>query len=154
MKALLLAAVAAATLAPSTQAHAEFSAPRRPEFRIAPSRAKAKPMPARAALAPKKEEAEVHQPTLSVDDVMTKIQTVYMAGLQRCYRISLATEPNLSGKVTLQFTVDAKGRVLSDMEGITPTFDACLNQMIGAWRFPHTSEPAEATFKMSLVLAK
>lgn len=153
MKALLLAAVAAATLAP-TAAHAEFSAPRRAEFRIAPSRAKAKPVPARAALAPKKEEAEVHQPTLSVDDVMTKIQTVYMAGLQRCYRISLVTDPNLSGKVSLQFTVDAKGRVLSDMEGITPTFDACLNKMIGAWRFPHANEPEEATFKLSLVLAK
>jgi hypothetical protein len=85
---------------------------------------------------------------------MAKITTVYIAGLQRCYRKSLVTEPALSGKVTLVFTVDAKGRVLSDLEGLTPSFDRCLTSMINSWRFPHESEPAEATFKLSIVLAK
>ena len=153
MKALLVAALLASVAAP-TVAHAEFAAPRRPiDWKLGAGKAKADKTPAKAAFAAK-EEADIQQPTLSVDNVMTKINTVYMTGLQRCYQKSLKVEPTVSGKVTLTFTVDVKGRVLSDLEGLTPVFDNCLTNMISTWRFPHVSEPAEATFKLSLMLMK
>lgn len=151
MKALLVAALLASVTAP-TVAHAEFAAPRRPvDWKLGAAKAKAHKAPAKAAFAAK-EEADIQQPTLSVDNVMAKINTVYMTGLQRCYRKSLKAEPTVSGKVTLTFTVDVKGHVLSDLEGLTPVFDSCLTHMISTWRFPHVSEPAEATFKLSLML--
>jgi hypothetical protein len=153
MKALL-AAVALATVAAPTIAHAEFAAPRRPiDWKLAAGKAKATKAPAKAAFAAK-DEAEIQQPTLSVANVMSKISTVYMTGLQRCYAKSLKTEPTISGKVTLTFTVDVKGRVLSDLDGLTPIFDHCLTNMISTWWFPHVSEPAEATFQVSLMLMK
>jgi hypothetical protein len=153
MKALLAAVVLAAVAAPSL-AHAEFAAPRRPvEWKLGAAKAKSGKAPAKAAFAAK-EETDVEQPRLSVDHVMSKINTVYMTGLQRCYQKSLKVEPAASGKVTLTFTVDVKGRVLSDLDGLTPVFDNCLTNMISTWRFPHVSEPAEATFKLSLMLMK
>jgi outer membrane biosynthesis protein TonB len=153
MKALLVAALLASVTAP-TVAHAEFSAPRRPiDWKLATGKAKATKAPAKAAFATK-EEAEIEQPTLSVDNVMSKINTVYMTGLQRCDQKSLKAEPTVSGKVTLTFTVDTKGRVLSDLDGLTPVFDHCLTTMISTWRFPHVREPSEATFKLSLMLMK
>jgi hypothetical protein len=149
MKALL-AAIAVVAALPIT-AHAEFQAPhRKVDWKLGTSHKVAK-APAHATLAAK-EEADAEGPTLSVDEVMTKINHVYMTGLQRCYNRSLKSDPTISGKVTLLFTVDVKGRVLSDLDGIAPSFDKCLTGMISGWRFPHVSEPAEATFKISLVL--
>jgi hypothetical protein len=152
MKTLL---VAASLLAP-TVAHAEYAAPRRPiEFKLGVAKAKPSKAPAKAELASKEEIAiAAEQPMLTVDHVMSKINTVYMTGLRRCYTKSLKTEPETSGKVTLTFTVDVKGHVLSDLDGLTPVFDNCLTNMISTWRFPHASEPAEATFKISLMLMK
>ena len=61
----------------------------------------------------------------------------------------------MQGKVSLVFTVDAKGHVLADQSRVNPTFDKCLGRVVTAWRFPHApTEPLEATFKISLVLAK
>jgi hypothetical protein len=152
MKALLAVAVLAVA-APSV-ARAEFSAPRRSvDWKLGAAKAKSAKAPAKAAFVAK-EEADVEQPRLDVDSVMTKINTVYMTGLQRCYQKSLKVEPAMSGKVTLTFTVDVKGRVLSDLDGLTPVFDHCLTNMISTWRFPHVNEPAEATFKLSLMLMK
>jgi hypothetical protein len=153
MKALL-AVLTLATVAAPTVARAEFAAPRRPiDWKLGATKAKTVTAPTKVAFATK-EEADIEQPTLSVDHVMAKINTVYMTGVQRCYQKSLKSEPAASGKVTLTFTVDVKGRVLSDLDGLTPLFDHCLTNMISTWRFPHVSEPAEATFKLSLMLMK
>jgi hypothetical protein len=160
MKRSILVAIAAVAALP-TLAHAEYRAdPRASEIR--PSR-KSTSAPSRALLAKQERSAserlalstrpEVEQ-ILSVDAVMNKIHTVYMAGLQRCYRKQLATDPTVAGKITLMFSVDAKGGVLADIGGMTATLDSCLSRAVGSWRFPHSDEPAEATFKVSLVLSK
>src|SRR5690349_5025916 len=119
MKALLVAALVVAP----TVAHAEYAAPRRPiDWRLGAAKTKVDKTPVKATFVAKGE-ADVELPVLSVDHVMSKINTVYMTGLQRCYTKSLKVDPNVSGKVTLTFTVDVKGRVLSDLEGVNSIFD-------------------------------
>src|SRR5690349_9729954 len=84
--------------------------------------------------------ALVETPRLTVDEVLTRINTVYMNGLQRCFRKGLAQDPSIGGKVTLAFHVDGEGRVQSQL-AMTSTFDDCLSKMMTGWRFsPPASE--------------
>jgi hypothetical protein len=155
-------ALALAVAALPTIAHAEYRADTRASSEIRPSR-KVTSAPARSLFAKQEKgvtnrlavstRPEVEQ-VLSADVVIKKINTVYMAGLQRCYRKQLAIDPSVAGKVTLMFSVDAKGNVVSDLNGFNNKLDSCLSHMVGMWRFPHANEPAEATFKVSLLLAK
>jgi len=128
-----------------TIAHAEFATPRdigdvRP---VATKRTKIERVPARVSM--------VAAPRLTVDEVLTRINTVYMNGLQRCYRKSLLQDPSMSGKVMLAFRVDAEGRVQSQL-GMTSKFDECLTKMMGGWKFSAPSSEASSSFRISLVL--
>jgi hypothetical protein len=127
-------------------AHAEFAPPRdtgdvRPA--VATKGTKIERVPSRVAL--------VTTPRLSVDEVLDKVNKVYMTGLQRCYRKGLAADPLLSGKVVLAFQVDEAGRVLSDITG-ERKFDACLSRMVGTWRFSPPANPNQASFRISIIL--
>jgi hypothetical protein len=138
--------VAALLFAP-TLAHAEFATPRDTgDVRPAPTtikRTKIERGPSRVAL--------VTTPRLTVDEVLTRINTVYMNGLQRCFRKSLAQDPSLGGKVTLAFRVDADGRAQSQLE-MTSMFDDCLTKMMTHWRFSPPASESESSFRISLVL--
>jgi hypothetical protein len=162
MKRSILVVLVALLPAVPTLAHAEFRADTRASSEIRPSR-KTTNAPSRASFAKQERPAGERlsistnseiPAVLSVDAVLTKINTVYMAGLQRCYRKQLASDPTVAGKITLMFSVDAKGGVLADVRGISDKLDSCLSRAVGHWRFPHADEPAEATFKVSLVLSK
>ncbi|HUS28694.1 MAG TPA: AgmX/PglI C-terminal domain-containing protein [Kofleriaceae bacterium] len=127
-------------------AHAEFATPRdtgdvRPAATI--KRTKVERSPSRVAL--------VTTPRLTVDEVLTKINTIYMSGLQRCYRKSLAADPSLSGKVVLAFQVDADGHALSDITG-GRKFDECLSHIVAHWRFSPPANQNDASFRISLAL--
>ena len=91
---------------------------------------------------------------IGMDDVLTKVTGIYMTGLQRCYRKSLAFDPSVSGKIDLQFKVAADGRVSSHLQG--DGIERCLNTLISTWHFGVALDdggmPAEATFKLALVL--
>jgi hypothetical protein len=137
--------VVAALLLPAI-AHAEFATPRdtaevRPVSAV--KRTKIERVPSRVAL--------VNTPRLTVDEVLTRINTVYMTGLQRCYRKSLLQDPALTGKVMLSFRVDAEGRVQSQL-GMTSQFDECLTRIMGSWKFSAPSSEADSSFRISLVL--
>jgi hypothetical protein len=126
-------------------AHAEFAAPRdagdvRPAMT---KRTKIERVPSRVAL--------VTTPRLTVDEVLNKVNTVYMTSLQRCYRKGLVADPTLSGKVVLAFQVDADGHVLSDITGARK-FDDCLSRMVANWRFSPPASAKDASFRISLVL--
>ena len=137
--------VAALLLAPAV-AHAEFAARETGDVRPPPTtikRTKIERTPSRVAL--------VTTPRLTVDEVLTRINTVYMHGLQRCFRKSLAQDPSIAGKVMLAFRVDANGRVQSQL-AMTSTFDDCLSKMMTGWRFSPPASESESSFRISLVL--
>jgi hypothetical protein len=91
---------------------------------------------------------------LDIDDVLAKVNGVYMAGLQRCYRKTLAIDPSVSGKLDLAFKVAPDGTVTSALQG--DGIERCLTNLIASWRFGVALDdggmPTEASFKISLML--
>jgi hypothetical protein len=95
--------------------------------------------------------------TLTPEDVLGKIQGVYMVGLQRCYRLAIGQDAGLQGKVALELTVDSHGRVTDPAAtGIADKLDQCITGQMAAWHFTaprdKAGEPTDASFKISLVL--
>ncbi len=96
--------------------------------------------------------------SLTVDAMLTKINTTYMQGMQRCYVKGLAQDNSLQGKVTIVFTVNPWGRVSGTVSGIAPKVDTCITGQLSTWRFPAPrtakDQPTQATFKINLLLAR
>ncbi len=94
--------------------------------------------------------------TLTPAMVLERINTVYMAGLQRCYRLGLANDSQLAGRVKISFTVDARGKVVDgDASGVSSQVDGCIGTAMTGWRFPipkQDGKPTEAAFTVSLAL--
>jgi hypothetical protein len=132
IKPLLIAALLCSAL--PTTAHAEFMAKPKSDVR-APS-------------------ATVAAEPLTVDGMLAKIQSSYISRMRRCYNKGLASDPTLSGKVTLMFTVSAYGRVRGAATGIAPKVDACLTSALSSWRFPTTTARKDATFRLKLSLTQ
>jgi hypothetical protein len=95
--------------------------------------------------------------TLTVDMVLSKINTVYMQGLQRCYRKGLLGEATLAGKIKMGFSVTERGG-LDDIEasGVSSEVDACISTQMQSWRFPipkdKDGDPTDQAFKLVLAL--
>ncbi|HEY4183390.1 MAG TPA: AgmX/PglI C-terminal domain-containing protein [Kofleriaceae bacterium] len=95
--------------------------------------------------------------TLTLDIVLAKIQTAYMAGIRRCYKTQLERDPKLEGKVTLSLDVNKTGRVASGTAtGINDELDTCIGGLMTSWRFPvprgPKGHPVEASFVIALKL--
>lgn len=95
--------------------------------------------------------------TLRPDDVLRKIQSVYMNGLKRCHKDLLKRDPSAGGRVTLRFMVGGTGRVVKvKAEGFDDGVDRCIEGQANNWRFgvpkDEDGEVTDATFKISLVL--
>ena len=96
--------------------------------------------------------------TLTPAVVLDRINTVYMAGLQRCYRVhGLNFDSKLSGRVAISFTVDERGQIIDpDASGVSSGVDGCIQKQMGGWRFPipkdKDGDPTEASFAVSLAL--
>jgi hypothetical protein len=95
--------------------------------------------------------------TLTPAAVLERIQSTYLAGLQRCYRLGLAQDATLSGRVSISFTVDARGQVEdADANGLSSQVDSCISDQMTRWRFPvprsKTGSPTDAAFSVSLAL--
>ncbi len=95
--------------------------------------------------------------TLSPVVVLERISSLYMAGLQRCYRLGLAIDSTLAGKVAISFTVDERGKVIeADASGVSPQVDGCISRQMGTWRFPAPKDAegsgTDASFTVSLAL--
>jgi len=146
---------AAALVFVPTLAHADRLAPKRSNVEQAAMQkaAKLEHVPARAALAPK---VEAPPPVRGLEstDVIAKVNTAYLPGLQRCYRKSLAVDPTVSGRLDLSFKVAVDGRVTSALQG--DGIERCLTTLMQSWHFGVALDdgglPTEAQFKISLVL--
>jgi hypothetical protein len=95
--------------------------------------------------------------TLNADAVLAKIMSAYMAGLKRCHKEALKTDPNARGKVVLKFTVNESGRVVSpSAKGFDSTLDACIRGRMESWRFAEPKDkdgdPTDATFQIALAM--
>ena len=103
-----------------------------PRFVTATPRAEARPP--RIQLLPVATDTKT---TLTPAAVLEKIQNVYMASLQRCYRLGLGEDATLSGKVAIDFTVESHGRV-TDPEaiGLSTKVDSCIAGVMASWHFP------------------
>lgn len=150
--------IIAAILLVSSIAHAEYAAPKR-EVRAQTVHKTAKVekaiQRASVAAAPGSEDPAVAAARgLEIDDVLAKVNGIYMTGLQRCYRKSLAVDPYVTGKIDLLFKVGADGRVTSKLHG--DGIERCLSRLMSTWRFgvalDDSGTPTDASFKIALVL--
>jgi hypothetical protein len=101
--------------------------------------------------------SSIDDTTLRPEDVLRRIQQIYMDGLKRCHRDLLKRDPTAGGTVTLRFAVGETGRVVKvKASGFDDGVDRCIEQRAEAWRFgvpkDEDGEPTSAEFKISLVL--
>jgi hypothetical protein len=95
--------------------------------------------------------------TLTADLVLAKIQSVYMAGLKRCYKNYLNTDATARGKVVLSFTVNESGSTVGGKAtGFANEVDQCIGAQMGGWRFPvpkdADGDKTSAAFQIALQL--
>ncbi|MEO8700409.1 MAG: hypothetical protein ABI867_10210 [Kofleriaceae bacterium] len=95
--------------------------------------------------------------SLTPDIVLAKIQSVYMAGLKRCYKQYLNKDASARGKVTLSFGVSASGNTTGGKaNGFADEVDTCIGSQMGGWRFPvpkdKDGEATDASFAITLQL--
>jgi hypothetical protein len=92
----------------------------------------------------------------TIDTVLAKIKGQYMGSLKRCYSKALLGDGSLHGKVTLEFTIDARGHVIDPAaSGLSSDVDGCVSGLMPGWIFPGArdkdGEPTEKPFKLSVV---
>lgn len=86
------------------------------------------------------------KPGVDTEAIVEKIRKTYMGAMQRCYKQALLVEPELSGKVSLLFTLSEKGGV-SDPEarGVSEVFEKCMVGVMPRWTFtPVTDQDGDA----------
>lgn len=95
--------------------------------------------------------------SLTPDVVLSKIQSVYMAQIKRCYTTYLKKDASARGKVTLKLTVNETGRaVQTSATGFASEVDECVGGLMSSWRFPvpkdKDQEATTAAFAITLQL--
>jgi hypothetical protein len=95
--------------------------------------------------------------SLTPDIVLSKIQSVYMSQIKRCYTGYLKKDASARGKVTLKLTVNETGRaVKTSANGFASEVDECIGNLMSSWRFPvpkdKDNEATEAAFAITLQL--
>ena len=99
----------------------------------------------------------IDESTLSPDQVLAKIQAVYVSGVKRCYKDTLKRDPTARGKVVMKFTVNATGRAVTpSVDGFDTQLDQCIRGRIGDWRFSKPidkdGDPTQASFAITVQL--
>jgi len=95
--------------------------------------------------------------TLTVAMVLEKINTVYMPGLQRCYKKGLMGDAKLGGKIAMSFTVGERGGLEDgNARGVSSEVDACVGSLMQSWKFAiprdKDGDATDASFKLTLAL--
>jgi outer membrane biosynthesis protein TonB len=95
--------------------------------------------------------------TLGPDVVLSKIMAAYMAGLKRCYKDYLKKDASARGKVSLEFSVNATGRLTDGKaSGVADEVSSCIQGQMALWRFPvpkdKDGEATTAGFAITLQL--
>jgi Ca-activated chloride channel family protein len=80
-----------------------------------------------------------------------------LPAVRACYDKALALQPGLSGKLVLQWTIGADGKVrkasvTSSTLG-NPAFEACVLKLVEGWTFPAPAGGGEATMNYPMVFS-
>ncbi len=95
--------------------------------------------------------------SLSPEAVLSKIQSDYMEGIERCYREYLKNDASARGKVALSLTVNETGRTVKGVaHGFAAEVDECITGQMSTWRFPipkdKDGDATDANFEIALEL--
>ena len=75
-----------------------------------------------------------------------------------CYEQSLMSRPDLEGRVSVRFMVNAEGAVamstVADSSGPTAEVGSCVSQAMRRWSFPSSSGPTMVTYPFVLQSAQ
>ena len=73
-------------------------------------------------------------------DIIRRIVRAHINEIRHCYNQGLAKDPNLKGRATIEFTIDANGKVQSALVKETSlpdaTVPACITGAVLRWTFP------------------
>jgi TonB family protein len=73
-------------------------------------------------------------------DVIRRVVRSHINEVRHCYNQGLVRDPNLQGRVAVQFRIDARGSVQSSFVGDSSIEDAsverCITNAVERWRFP------------------
>jgi len=73
-------------------------------------------------------------------DIVRRIVRAHINEVRHCYNQGLARDPNLDGRVTVNFTIDERGRVSASSEHSSTLTDRgvtqCVVKAVKRWKFP------------------
>jgi outer membrane biosynthesis protein TonB len=87
-------------------------------------------------------------------DIIRRIVRAHIGEVRYCYNEGLAHDPELSGRVSVEFVIGAEGKVIrstaeSDMEGEVPE---CIANAVGRWLFPRPADGKDVAVSYPFVL--
>lgn len=89
---------------------------------------------------------------LTPDVALSRIESSYLGGMQRCYRARLKRDAMARGRVVVTFTVDESGRVAyRDASGVGKSLEHCVERAMLRWSFPAPDE--QMTFRLAFRLS-
>lgn len=115
-----------------------------------------------AGLGPGKKVSRVRQSKASVSgsldkDIIRRIVRSHINEVRDCYNKGLAKDPKLAGKVTIDFTIGATGKVPGAKVGSTTLGDEavgkCIAKALKGWKFPRPSDGGVVKVSYPFVLA-
>ncbi|HVI03862.1 MAG TPA: VIT domain-containing protein [Enhygromyxa sp.] len=100
------------------------------------------------------------QPTItgSLDrDIIRRIVRAHINEVRSCYNAALTQDPNLAGRVTIEFTIAASGKVVGAVVHGNDTGDAalgtCVAKAVKRWLFPKPKDSGEVVVRYPFVLS-
>ena len=93
------------------------------------------------------------RPAPTAEGVLSAVTTRYLPGLRRCYQQQIKRDARTAGTLTLDFTIDERGRVTeaSARGRIAPRLGECIERRMLAWQFAGAA--SEASFRIPVRLS-
>lgn len=87
-------------------------------------------------------------------DIIRRIVRAHISEVRECYDAGLQHDPELAGRVAVQFVIGPKGKVTrataeSEMEGDVP---ACIAKAVEGWLFPRPADGKDVAVAYPFVL--
>ncbi len=97
--------------------------------------------------------ADVDDPdAVPAASIAAKIRSAYMGGVRACYERGLKQDPDMAGRVEIEFTIGPLGTVqkasIADSELNNSTVETCIKTAAKAWSFnkPKSGEPVTVQY--------
>lgn len=89
-------------------------------------------------------------------DLIRRVVRAHINEVRYCYNQGLAKDPNLKGRVAVQFTIGATGKVTSSVVGENdvkdPAVGSCISQAVRRWTFPRPATGGAAIVTYPFIL--